>query len=33
MNYLYYLNKENWSYEYVFLELNLLKFIGFDLKY
>ena len=25
------LNKENWSYEYVFLELNLLKFIGFDL--
>ena len=25
------LNKENWSYEYVFMELNLLKFIGFDL--
>ena len=25
------LNKENWSYEYVFLELKLLKFIGFDL--
>ena len=25
------LNRENWSYEYVFLELNLLKFIGFDL--
>ena len=25
------LNKENWSCEYVFLELKLLKFIGFDL--
>ena len=25
------LNRENWSYEYVFLELSLLKFIGFDL--
>ena len=25
------LNNENWSVEYVFWELNLLKFIGFDL--
>ena len=31
MNYFILLNKENWSYEYVFWELNLLKFIGFDL--
>ena len=33
MNYLNYLNKENWEVEYIFWELNLLKFIGFDLKY